>query len=88
MIYINIIITKYLIMTPKKSTSFNILKQIFNTLKSCKEPVTIKDISENTGIYHSTIKHYLDMIEFIQSQSKIIIKPTGSSYQISLQEST
>lgn len=72
-------------MTPKKLTSEEILHNIFNAIKSSEKPLTIKDISDRTGIYHSTIKKHLIMIEFIQNEDKLIIKPTGSSYQISLE---
>lgn len=71
-------------MTLKKLTTKERVNKIFDVLKEKKLPATIKDISDITGYHNSTTKHYLELIELIQNQKRVIIIRTGSSYQISL----
>lgn len=62
-----------------------ILTKLFDTLKD-EESLNITEISRRINSPHKTIKGYLEIIQFIQSQPRLIVNTTGSSYQISLEK--
>jgi hypothetical protein len=70
-------------MSPKRPGIKEIFESLFGHLNS-EETKTISKLVEETGFFNSTIKTYLELIEFIQSQPKLIIERTGHSYQVKL----
>ncbi len=63
-----------------RSKAPDIFKGIFDALSE-NHPKNITDIKKITGFHHDTIRNYLEIIEFIQSQPKLFLKRTGHSYQ-------
>jgi hypothetical protein len=72
-------------MSPKENlTIIQIAESIFTYLNSNSK--TITDIKNESGFHHNTIKTYLELIEFIQSQPKLILERTGHSYQAKIDD--
>jgi hypothetical protein len=67
-----------------KKTIKVIVENIFKELNEI--PKTISDIANNVKSYHKTIKDYLELIEFIQSQPKLLLERTGHSYQAKIKK--
>jgi len=62
-----------------------IIESIFNDLAINGEK-TIADITKGTSYHHRTVLNYLELIEYIQAQRKLILKRTGHSYLASLEK--
>lgn len=63
----------------------NTIIHIFEDLAKNGEK-TITDIVKSTGYHHNTVRSYVEMIEYIQAQRKLILKRTGHSYLVSLEK--
>lgn len=68
-----------------RSTTQEILNSIFALLET-KESKNISEIAQKTNIPNRTIKKYVELIEYIQAQPKLIIVRTGHSYQLKMDE--
>jgi len=72
-------------MSPQRPRINYIIERIFGELKQNEEK-TITDIVKETKFHHNTVRGYLEMIEYIQSQPKLTLKRTGHSYLASLKK--
>lgn len=66
-----------------KKSGREIIERIFKELDG--KPKNISEIASSVKSYHSTIREYLELIEFIQAQPKLILERTGHSYQAKLE---
>lgn len=71
-------------MAPQENSIMKNTQSVFTNL-SHEIPLTIKDLVEKTGLHHITVRGYLELIEFIQTQPKLILERTGHSYQAKLE---
>jgi len=60
-------------MTPKRSPISDIVDRIFAELKK-NGFKSISEVSKATSIHHNTVKNYIDLIETIQAQPKLIVE--------------
>ncbi|WP_369019462.1 hypothetical protein DSAG12_04380 [Promethearchaeum syntrophicum] len=72
-------------MVPRKSSINETVESIFFKLSS-ETPKTITDLVRETKYHHNTIRSYLELIEYIQSQPKLILERTGHSYQVKIEK--
>lgn len=72
-------------MTPRKSSINETVESIFLKLSS-ETSKTITDLVRETEYHHNTVRSYLELIEFIQSKPKLILKRTGHSYQVKIEK--
>lgn len=68
-----------------RSSQKKVLESIYSVLTE-NESKNISQISIESKIPNITIKKYLDLIEFIQSQPKLILERTGHSYQAKIEQ--
>ena len=50
----------------------DIFEQLFHTIS--REPITFNKLCRASKLHHGTVKKYLHLIEYIQSQEKISIE--------------
>lgn len=65
-----------------KKSSNDIISLIFNQLN--ENPKNVSELSNSIHSYHSTVREYAELIDYIQSQPRIKLAKTGSSYEISI----
>jgi hypothetical protein len=63
-----------------------IVLKIFEDLAKDGE-MTITDLVKSTQYHHKTILGYLELIEYIQNQPRLLLKRTGHSYLASVEKS-
>jgi hypothetical protein len=68
-----------------KLTGKEIFEKIFAKLE-VDNSKTVADLVKETNFKHETVRKNLELIEFIQSQPKLILERTGHSYQAKLEK--
>ena len=49
-----------------------VLEALFHTIS--REPITFNKLCKASKLHHSTVRKYLDLIEYIQSQPKVVME--------------
>lgn len=70
---------------PRKTPLHESFVKIFISLDP-EHPKTISDLVRETGFHHNTVRGYLELIEFVQAQPRLILERTGHSYQARLEQ--
>jgi len=63
----------------KRKSPRTIVKLLLKVLKEEPEGLSISDISRRVGAHWKTAREYLDLINYIQNQPKIIRKETKAA---------
>ncbi len=74
-------------MTPKRSPISEIVDRIFEELRK-NGFRSISEVSRATGIHHNTVKNYIELIETIQKQPKLIVEKTQYVTMLKLEKET